>query len=205
MKNKFQIVIISIPIAICLIMLADHPSAAQEDGSPVSIGTFRILYSSVLDEDRTLLVNLPKSYAESTMPYPVLYILYGGQVRGYFAESAACAVEKTMIDSGTDAGIAKYREIRADAQNRLYFDENEFNYCGYNLMGRGMIDAAIEVFKMNVEMYPQSANAHDSLAEAYLVLNNNKLALKHYRKSLVLNPDNTHTKEMLEKLEKNRE
>ena len=63
------------------------PTLAQEDGDPVSIGTYRNLHSKILNEDRTLLVNLPRGYDETTIRYPVLYILYGGQVEGYFAET----------------------------------------------------------------------------------------------------------------------
>ena len=63
------------------------PILAQEDGDPVSIGTYRKLYSHILNEDRTLLVNLPRGYDETAIHYPVLYILYGGQVEGYFADA----------------------------------------------------------------------------------------------------------------------
>lgn len=60
---------------------------AQEDGDPVSIGTYWKLHSQILNEDRTLLINLPQGYNETTIHYPVLYILYGGQVEGYFADA----------------------------------------------------------------------------------------------------------------------
>ncbi len=40
-----------------------------------------------MNEDRILLINLPNGYHETTNSYPVLYILYGGQVEGYFAEA----------------------------------------------------------------------------------------------------------------------
>jgi len=63
------------------------PTLAQEDGDPVSIGKYRILHSHILNEDRILLINLPNGYHETTNSYPVLYILYGGQVEGYFAEA----------------------------------------------------------------------------------------------------------------------
>jgi hypothetical protein len=75
--------------AIAACCLAASPASPQEprDGDPVSIGAFRLLHSDVLDEDRTLLVCLPKDYGEAGMSYPVLYVLYGGQIRGYFAEA----------------------------------------------------------------------------------------------------------------------
>lgn len=65
------------------------PASAQpaRDGEPVSIGTFRLLHSNVLNEDRTLLVCLPEDYEKSSMSYPVLFVLYGDQIRGYFAEA----------------------------------------------------------------------------------------------------------------------
>jgi uncharacterized protein len=63
------------------------PALAQKDGDPVSIGEYRKLHSLILNEDRTLLVNLPQGYDETTNSYPVLYILYGGNPQGYFAEA----------------------------------------------------------------------------------------------------------------------
>lgn len=48
--------------------------------------------------------------------------------------------------------------------------------------------------------WPQSANAHDSLAEAYFINENKALAIEHYKKSLELDPKNTNAVEMLEKL-----
>jgi predicted alpha/beta superfamily hydrolase len=123
-------------------------------------------------------------------------------LRRYVNQSAAHAVEEAIDNSGIEAGITKYQEVKADDRSQLYFDENEFNSLGYGLIAKGMIDAAIEVFKMNVGMNPQSANAYDSLGEAYMVNGNKVLAIKNYRKSLELNPDNANAKEMLDKLEK---
>jgi len=64
------------------------------------------------------------------------------------------------------------------------------------------MDAAVEVFKMNVAMNPQSANAYDSLGEAYMRIGDKKEAIKNYKKSLDLNPDNNNAKQMLRELEK---
>jgi tetratricopeptide (TPR) repeat protein len=120
----------------------------------------------------------------------------------YVTESAAHAVEEAIHDSGIKAGVARYREIMSDDQSRLYFDEGEFNALGYSLVAGGMVDAAIEVFKMNVEMNPQSANAYDSLGEAYMVSGDHERAIENYTKSLKLNPDNANSRKMLDELEK---
>jgi len=120
----------------------------------------------------------------------------------YINESAAYAVEKAITDSGIKAGVAKYQALRSDPQNELFFSENDFITLGYNLIIRGMINAAIEVFKMNVEMNPQSVNANDSLAETYVKSGNNEKAILHYKKVLELDPGNENAKTMLKKLKK---
>jgi predicted alpha/beta superfamily hydrolase len=44
--------------------------------------------------------------------------------------------------------------------------ENTVNQIGYQFLGRDDVDGAIAVFRYNVELYPDSANVHDSLGEA---------------------------------------
>ncbi len=123
-------------------------------------------------------------------------------LKKYINESAAYAVEKAIINSGINAGIGKYQELKSDSQNKLYFSESDFNTLGYNLITRGMINAAIKVFEMNVEMNPQSANAYDSVAEAYMKSGNKEKAILYYEKVLDLDPDNENAKTMLKKLKK---
>jgi len=121
-------------------------------------------------------------------------------LRRYVNESAAYAVKKAILGSGIEAGMARYHQLRSAGQGEIYFDETEFNSLGYGLIGRKMIDAAIEVFKMNVEMNPESANAYDSLGEAYMLSGDNQAAIETYEKSLELNSDNANALDMLQKL-----
>jgi hypothetical protein len=96
-----------------------RPLSSEEsrDGELVPIGTFRQLHSEVLGEDRSLLVCLPRGYEESAMAYPVLFVLYGDQVRGYFAEavhvvdrlSGEGSIPK-MIVVGV-ANVDRYRDL----------------------------------------------------------------------------------------------
>jgi len=47
---------------------------------------------------------------------------------------------------------------------------------------------AIEIFKLNVEMFPRSGNPYDNLGEAYLADGQKDLALANYRKAVELDP-----------------
>jgi Flp pilus assembly protein TadD len=63
---------------------------------------------------------------------------------------------------------------------------------------------SIRVFKIALEIYPNSANLYDSLGEACMRSGDNKNAIMNYEKSLELNPANNNAKQMLEKLQINK-
>ena len=69
-------------------------------------------------------------------------------------------------------------------------------------MRTGKLKEAVEILKLNVEVYPKSANTYDSLAEAYMNSNERDLAIQNYKKSLELNPKNTNATDALERLQK---
>jgi glyoxylase-like metal-dependent hydrolase (beta-lactamase superfamily II) len=116
--------------------------------------------------------------------------------------SAATVLEQIIGESGIKIALEKYKEIRSKKEQKYYFDEAEFNRLGYMLLMGKRIPEAIEVFKMNTEMYPDSWNVHDSLGEAYMENGQNDLAIEYYQKSLKLNPQNTNAVNMLERIKK---
>jgi CubicO group peptidase (beta-lactamase class C family) len=115
--------------------------------------------------------------------------------------SIAEVVEKTIAEKGIDAAVAEYRDLKAKSSATYNFAEPELNALGYRLMQAGKMKEALELFKLNVEAYPQGFNTYDSLAEAYLNMNQRELAITNYKKSVELNPKNTSAVEALKKLE----
>ncbi len=73
-------------------------------------------------------------------------------------------------------------------------NEAEINNYGYMLLQNNQIDKAISVFKMNVEKYPESWNAYDSLAEGYMNKGETDLAIEYYNKALKMVQDDTQKK-----------
>ena len=104
-----------------------------------------------------------------------------------------------------EKGVAEAAKVFKDAVSRgdksVFFKENTVNALGYNYLQSGNIHDAIELFKINVLAYPDSWNVYDSLAEAYMINGDKELAIKNYKKSLELNPDNTNAKTKLTELE----
>jgi Flp pilus assembly protein TadD len=67
-------------------------------------------------------------------------------------------------------------------------------------MSAGKLAAALEVFKLNTLISPESSNAWDSLAECYLNMEEYDLARKYYEQSLELNPANSNATMMLKRI-----
>ena len=65
---------------------------------------------------------------------------------------------------------------------------NQLNQLGYVMINAKDYERAIKYLKINVDNNPTSANAHDSLGEAYKVAGDKKNAIKYLKKSLSLNP-----------------
>jgi TolA-binding protein len=80
--------------------------------------------------------------------------------------------------------------------------EQSINRAGYELMEGGKVQDAIELFKMNVRLFPQSWNTYDSLGEAYAKTGDTTLAIQNYEKSVQLNPKNETGIAALAKLKK---
>ncbi len=96
--------------------------------------------------------------------------------------------------------INDYKQRKKSGSSAPAMNEAQINRLGYWLLNKKKIDEAIEVFKMNVEDYPASANTYDSLGEAYAIKGDKELAIQNYQKSVELNPNNTNGAQALKKL-----
>ena len=115
--------------------------------------------------------------------------------------SIAETVMNTVSEKDVASAIAQYRELKAGKTASEYnFAETELNQLGYQLLQMKKVTAAIEIFKLNVEMYPQSSNAYDSLGEGYMLHGDKDLSIANYKKSLELDPKNTNATAKLAEL-----
>ncbi len=91
-------------------------------------------------------------------------------------------------------------EILFGMDVKLPIIKRHINRTGYKILNEGNILKAIEIFKKNVELFPDDSNVYDSLAEVYLKNGQKKLAKANYQKSLELNPDNENAKQMIKSI-----
>lgn len=110
-------------------------------------------------------------------------------------------VMNVILNKNVQEGIDLYYSIKDDNEKGYNFKESQLNTLGYQLLQAGLKKEAIEIFKVNVEQFPESFNVYDSLGEGYMSNGDTKLAIKNYEKSLKLNPANDNAKKMLDKLQ----
>lgn len=106
-----------------------------------------------------------------------------------------------ILEKNVEKAIDVYYNIKDEKEDEYNFKESQLNILGYQLLQVGKTKEAVEIFKLNVEQYPDSYNVYDSLGEGCMMNGDNKLAIAYYKKSLKLNPNNENAKKMLEQLE----
>ncbi|MBC7911206.1 MAG: hypothetical protein H7Y30_11935, partial [Pyrinomonadaceae bacterium] len=110
------------------------------------------------------------------------------------------AMLEALTANNLELAKKRFWEYKNDPANAYLNPEGAVNTLGYRLMEMRRLEQAIEVFKMNVEAFPQSANTYDSLGEAYMNAGNKELAIKNYEKSVAMDTSNTNAVQILQRL-----
>ncbi len=97
-----------------------------------------------------------------------------------------------------DKALSGYLEIKKQDSTSLLLDEGYFNRLGYRLLRKKEHEKAIEIFKMNVVLFPTSANVYDSLGDAYKSYGDSLQAFNNYKKTLEYNDGNGKAKRFVE-------
>jgi Flp pilus assembly protein TadD len=112
---------------------------------------------------------------------------------------ASVAITEAFRGTGADSGKATYQRFKAEYGPSIVSEEM-LNDTGYQLLGSGKNAEAIAAFELNAAEHPTSANAYDSLGEAYATTGDKKRATTAYKKSLELDPTNENAKQKLAEL-----
>ena len=118
----------------------------------------------------------------------------------------AAPIPYELLQAGKpDEAVAAYRAIKKEKPDNVSVSEQRLNALGYELLRAKKLRESVAVFALNAELYPQSFNVYDSLGYAYRESGERELAIKNYRRSLELNPQNRNATKMLKKLEGGKE
>lgn len=125
---------------------------------------------------------------------------YNSQPRLMFKAILRSNAETVLADYGQRRAALSPTTKKPQAENNLSLTESEMNRLGYQLLRLKRVKDAIAVLTQNTVDFPEAFNTWDSLAEAYMIDGDKQSAIKYYKKSLELNPDNTNAAQKLKEL-----
>lgn len=189
------------------VAISDKPIGKTEQKTKIiehsgGINGFNSNFARAVDKHQTVIIldNVGFGQYQGKITNSIIAIL-NGQPPELPKRSIADALRKIAVDKSAADAIAEYRKLKAANSPMYDFSEGELNQLGYELVGLKRVKDAIEIFKLNVEMYPNASNPYDSLGEAYLADGQKDLALVNYKKAAELDPANANAKLIVQRLE----
>ncbi|WP_051315091.1 serine hydrolase [Algoriphagus terrigena] len=106
-----------------------------------------------------------------------------------------------LIAGEFDAALREYQAVKKQNPDDPTIREENLNSMGYRFMQDDKLKWSRDLFKINMLLYPESANVYDSYAEACMKLGDTDLAIENYKKSLSLDPKNPNAEKMIVELQ----
>jgi CubicO group peptidase (beta-lactamase class C family) len=175
---------------------ASHPYPFIEHGG--AINGFSSLLSRVPDAGQMVVLLNNTGGAPLSEMRTAIFAILNDRPYDLPKQSLAFKLAGLVKTEGLEKAISKAGQLNHSGSYDV--DEGEFNSLGYEFLNRNQTDAAIEFFRLNVNLFPKSSNVYDSLGEAYLKKGEKSLAIYNYKKSVELDPGNENGKNVLKKL-----
>ena len=133
--------------------------------------------------------------------YNQFYFTAAQRASDAFGFSANINKLLTALDAkGFDHVTEAFAELKKNDKGFIV-SEDELNNWGYSFLGKGKKEKALEIFKLNTALFPESSNTWDSLAETYESMGDKPAAIRNYKKALELNPSSDNAVMHLKSLE----
>lgn len=107
-----------------------------------------------------------------------------------------------LLNDEFDSALEAYKLIKFNDSLDPLIEEAYLNRLGYNQLKDNNYKKAIDIFKINVALYPNSSNVYDSYADALFKQGDTLKAIENYKKSLTLDSGNKNAIRQIKRLEK---
>ena len=114
--------------------------------------------------------------------------------------SIADVLLKTIEEQNVDAAIEQYHHLKTAQPNAYDFGESALDNLAERLEEMKKSKEALRIFELNAQENP-SSYTYDSLGEACTEAGDKECAIKSFKKSLLLSPDDMNAAERLKKLD----
>ncbi|MCJ8211866.1 beta-lactamase family protein [Mucilaginibacter sp. RS28] len=174
---------------------AEHPAVAPVGGNRSALFVYP-------DDDLSIIIltNLSGAAPDKFIDELAGLFIPDMKEANGFGLSPSLKILKRVLDTKRyQNAISEVTKLKKNNPHFL-LTENEVNNWGYNLISQKKLKEALEIFRLNVYLFPASANVYDSLGELYEELGNTDLAIQNYERSLKLDPKNENAGRHLKQL-----
>ncbi|OUS02050.1 hypothetical protein A9Q86_05210 [Flavobacteriales bacterium 33_180_T64] len=106
-----------------------------------------------------------------------------------------------ILSENIESGIKYYNELKTNSPDDYNFEEAELNVLGYRLLQSDRVEDGLQVFKLNIEQFPNAANPYDSYGDALLMKGDTLQALENFRKCYAMDSTLNYAEEKANALE----
>lgn len=92
-------------------------------------------------------------------------------------------------EGGVSKAVELYEKFKIEQPEHQLFSEAALNAIGYGLLTNAEIENAIQLFRMNSEVYPKSCNVWDSYTDGLTAAGETEKAIDCMRKAMEVMPD----------------
>jgi tetratricopeptide (TPR) repeat protein len=150
-------------------------------------GANTVIYEVLRDEISIIVfANMDEVVAED-LGLGILYL-----IRGKEPASPSLPANQAVYAAYTQHGAAYIKKHWEELSKNFHPADPKdliLNNIGYDLLFDGHTSDAVDIFKLNTELFPDIGNCWDSYGEGLLKMGDKKAALAAYKKALSINPD----------------
>ncbi len=106
-----------------------------------------------------------------------------------------------FLENGNfDQALKGYQSLISKNSRNPDITEPSLNKLGYRYLKLNNIKLSLDILRINTILYPNSASSYNNYAKACLKNGKTDLALKNYKKALLIDPNNKNANKMVNKL-----
>ncbi|CAL2110677.1 TPR_REGION domain-containing protein [Tenacibaculum sp. 190130A14a] len=105
-----------------------------------------------------------------------------------------------LAEDNYEKALEGYKRIKEKDSLNPVIRERALNRLGYKYLRNKEYEKAMNVFNINITLYPKSSNTYDSMGDAYLRKEDTVQAIAYYKKALAINPENRSSKRAIKRL-----
>lgn len=111
------------------------------------------------------------------------------------------SIGKVVMNRGVAAAIEQYKKLKVDKPNKYDFSQKQLSRLGHQLMGLDRHAEAVEIFKLNMQEFPQSPNTYFGFGNALFQSGDTAQSLINFKKALAIDSTFYAAKEKIKQIE----